>query len=300
MTASPRPSWLSTSARRHLFLVLGLLFPLGLQLTAFKLIKLFALEPNIGLGKLLTVLKVDWTLLLLGGWVALIGLEQLSGKLQAVWKFLLHVVVLCGLLLSGIEQGFFKTTGSFLEAQVFLYGLNNVEMLSELLRSQLHLRNLLLLSLPFVFVSLPAFLLRVPRIKRWSESETAGQRRWLRLAPMVLLLAWVWPGVSLSDDSESLRQSTYTRLFSGVWSGLDKMSIKPGVPLFQARKVRIVKTKKSRPMNVVLILLESVRASATSIYNPKLKTTFFISWNIPREFAYGSYINARFLFLCDN
>ena len=98
MTASPRPSWLSPSTRRHLFLVLALLFPLGLQLTGFKLIKLFALEPHIGIGKVFAVLRVDWTLLLLGGWVALVGPCEMPENLIGNGRALVGVGALVAVL----------------------------------------------------------------------------------------------------------------------------------------------------------------------------------------------------------
>ena len=93
------------------------------------------------------------------------------------------------------------------------------------------------------------------------------------------------PALPADLSLESYVGSPLVQLTVGpIWSSIKRRffataagSVSGRVPDLSAASVVAVETPRTRPLNVVIVMLESVRADATTVYNPNLPTTPFLA-----------------------
>lgn len=99
------------------------------------------------------------------------------------------------------------------------------------------------------------------------------------------LLSFAAPALPADLSLESYIGSPLVQLTVGpVWSSIKRRlfataadgSASKRVPDLSAASVLAVETQRTRPLNVVIVMLESVRADATTVYTPNLPTTPFM------------------------
>ncbi len=98
------------------------------------------------------------------------------------------------------------------------------------------------------------------------------------------VLSFAAPALPADLSLESYVGSPLVQLTVGpIWSSIKRRffaaaagSVSRRVPDLSAASVITVETQRTRPLNVVIVMLESVRADATTVYTPNLPTTPFL------------------------
>jgi arylsulfatase A-like enzyme len=141
-----------------------------------------------------------------------------------------------------------------------------------------------LLVLPLLVALLPLVLERLPRVRSWIRTDPGSARRpapwrWaVRSLPLLALLA-VPPSSRTSLDYRSgslvhlIRDMTADAL--GTQEAPALLASTAG-PLFDTQELRLVPTDSTRRMNVVFIVMESVRSRSATPYEPTLPTMPFL------------------------
>ena len=97
-------------------------------------------------------------------------------------------------------------------------------------------------------------------------------------------LAWAAPSFPADLSLESYVGSPLVQLTVGpIWGSIKRRffasaggSASRRVPDLSAPSIVAVETPRTRPLNLVVVMLESVRADATTVYSPSLPTTPFL------------------------
>ena len=98
------------------------------------------------------------------------------------------------------------------------------------------------------------------------------------------LLSFAAPALPADLSLESFVGSPLVQLTVGpIWGSIKRRflateagSVSKRVPDLAVASVVASETERTRPLNVVVVMLESVRADATTVYNPNLPTTPFL------------------------
>jgi lipoteichoic acid synthase len=98
-------------------------------------------------------------------------------------------------------------------------------------------------------------------------------------------LSFAAPALPADLSLESYVGSALVQLTVGpIWSSIKRRfltsaagSVSVRVPDLSAATVVAIETPRTRPLNIVVVMLESVRADATTVYNPNLPTTPFLA-----------------------
>ena len=229
-------------------------------------------------------IRWDVLLLLLLALVFLFLLEGFQG-----WKRTACLVILYALtpLLMFLPAGsfiYFVSTGSPADLTLLKYFLLHLPDLTSIVSSELHGLRVLLLFTPLLILLPPLLLLRFRVVRRWAYAPTEQHptgRPWhvlLGALPVILLLAAL-PPTSLP---EAYPPSIYVNVMQelGVARPSNPVTARyvheEMTPPFDTQGLRLAATDSTRRMNVVLILLESMRARSVTPYNPSLGTTPFL------------------------
>lgn len=222
----------------------------------------------------------------LAGLVTLAGLAWLGlaharrPATRAATVVTLHGLCLVLLLLSFIEFGYLVSTGSPGDWQLIGYFLAHLDELMPLLSSEASSGKALLLVLPVVLVLAPLAVLRGRAFR------LPGRHRGARRAPalaavlvptLVFIFALPRPEAAWTFQPNSL--FTLARdLGAQAFSGNHVMAAPAVEPAqeYDVAGLRLAATDSTRRLNVVVFLLESARAQATTPYNPSLPTTPFL------------------------
>ncbi|GFO57514.1 hypothetical protein GMSM_45210 [Geomonas sp. Red276] len=185
------------------------------------------------------------------------------------------------LLLAGADLGYFIRTGQNGTSQAVFFLLKNARSLAPLVAGEFSTSSLVALcSGPLLFfVSWRYLKLHPPRLAEpW--------RRLVLLVPMVTGL------FLLSPFAPTLENPKYGRFSRDVFDGMvrdvvvdpcfeaEKSARKElagtGSPAWESSNLRLVGPGKRLP-NVVIVMVESLRARSTSLHDPKLATTPFLA-----------------------
>ncbi len=99
------------------------------------------------------------------------------------------------------------------------------------------------------------------------------------------VLSFAAPAIPADPSLESYVGDPLVQLTLGpIWSSMKRRlfvgvtgSASARVPDLYAASVTAIETPQTRPLNVVIVMLESVRADATTVYSPNLPTTPFLA-----------------------
>jgi arylsulfatase A-like enzyme len=179
--------------------------------------------------------------------------------------------------LSTAGFGYFLSTGSPADWQIFKYTVSNFTAVRELVAGSVNRYALLLLAAPWIWSALAWWLVsdgghRV-RGTRNVRPSTA-----LALTPVILFLVLVPPvHVSPSVQSGSLYRIVRTAAADVMGGGELSWDVDPaGHPGFDATGLRFDRTDSTTTPNIVVILMESVRRRSTTPYSPNLPTMPFL------------------------
>jgi len=198
-------------------------------------------------------------------------------------RILLGTIIGLLLLVSGLELAHYSKTGVTGTGQLLRFFVTNAAGLWPMLQSQIDVISISALVAPLV-VGLAVALL----VHRWfARAERGSARRLTTLFPVVLALLLVTGFIH-----PVMRDRRFDRLVDNTYLGLKDM-----VPWRKAGQLEAMKRARQLPLlfdtskavlqaradataaprNVIIIMLESARASSTSIYEPALGTTPFLA-----------------------
>src|ERR671921_121555 len=272
--------------------LLSLLIPFVVYDLALKGALVLSRPENPGLGGGFGLMRSDllfsaaYVLL----WVSLFAVER-RGVFRIVVVGLFHAVTVLVALLATSAYQYFKVTGSTLDSGYLYLWYNSPEGTWGAIASELTPGLLALLTFILAYALLGPLLVTrlVTRWRGWSDADGAPAEdvSWLRvfgvgLAVYALFSFSLLPGGASTDESRSFAQDSIVNL---VVTGIevaesdelpalvaDTVVEEAPPPAAEASFVPI----ESERRNVVLILLESTRAVATTPYNQDLETTPFM------------------------
>ncbi|WP_456429459.1 sulfatase-like hydrolase/transferase [Rhodocaloribacter sp.] len=227
-------------------------------------------------GAFFEVVRGDLLLVFILATVALLVIHNSRGRVRAWSIGLLHVITLVLMVLASMDFGYFVMTGSLADAYLLKYSLSNISDLSFAMSHELSGPKLVFLIFPFLVVAAPVL------VERLSARRRDRRRRGVGTVAFPALLLLVLPHFATPPDVEPITGSTFGQLvrdfFSEpVWeSDAVARPAAADAPLFDTRRLRFVPTEDVRRMNVVLIILESMRARSVTPYEPALDTTPFL------------------------
>ncbi len=296
--------------RRDWLYLLSLLIPLTVYDLALKSILIFAVhgEPQIegagglmqirlqapepmGLAQGLALLQSDllFNLGYAAFWIGLFAVAR-KGLFRRLMVVLFHLLTICIALITTIAYQYYKVTGSMLDSTTLWFGISSFGELSSLIASEVSAG---ILALACIMLGYSAFgpLLLTRLVGWWQgrfDADDDGDRKQRRLVPMVALalvactLFWLslLPGVASASVSKSFARDAFVNVMLSsveVAQGEELAQVATNLPEERIpAAARLQPTRSTSHRNVVLLFLESTRASATTPYNKQLSTTPFL------------------------
>ncbi|MDP2317067.1 MAG: LTA synthase family protein [Pseudomonadota bacterium] len=167
------------------------------------------------------------------------------------------------LVLSITELTFFSVTGGRGDLEVLLFALEDLPQVAPVFMSEVKAWQLAAIAIA-VLIGLSPSLVRARRVP-----PVYGRGALLLLVPVLLMEVDGRPRPR--KDLRILQASLIEQLW---WDGMERIGDEtiPPTPE-ELEPVRLVRTEEKPPFNVVLILLESVAAQSTSVYQAEYDTT---------------------------
>ena len=203
----------------------------------------------------------------------------------AVWS-----IVVLAYALAGLDFGYVVATGAPLTGEDVLYALADPIDALTVSGGSISVPATLALLAPLAGLALSVLL--APRVQH-QDPESGPQMYRTRLGLLVwpaLAVAVAAPAMTANLVSSPLARDTLLSLPAEVmalsnWrqnSVDDAAAMSSQVPLLDARPMVTARTSRTRALNVVVVMLESVRADATSVYSSDLSNTPFLA-DLSRE-----------------
>ncbi|MCB9640650.1 MAG: sulfatase-like hydrolase/transferase [Myxococcales bacterium] len=223
-------------------------------------------------------------------------LEHMS-RWRFQWLLLLALSSQFLMLLAGVEHGFFMITGTSGDWFLLQYGLRSLAdpATLQVFINQAKGPRILLLLLPPLFMFLPVWWMRRPKIAAWLDASPQREKQtpgwFFHVGLVVALITTMAPEHQMRGDLQTLSHNLYVRIVGGMFEYLFRQDPDIGTVgskgmLFQGHRLRAVPTSRMKKKNVVFILLESQRARSLTPYKklvgkhphaPKMDTTPFLN-----------------------
>ncbi|MCO4763946.1 MAG: sulfatase [Myxococcales bacterium] len=277
--AAARTTWKTPPSRRFWAYVGCLVGALGLLSVGAKLHKAVRASQELSGGSIgdSATQLIASDVLFVGIWGVFwtISLHLARGRVRTGVAAAMQLATAGLLFFLVVEHAFFLVTGTQLDWALLVYSASHAERLSKVVSSEI---SAAWWAAGAVAVSIAALPWRIRPLGAPAQSDGNWKPTVWTLTALLVLIASVHVsanGQTVPAQLQPLRTSTLTTHLQDAlqWaSGRDdaadrKQSPRPTDPLV------VVKTDRTRPLNVVLITLESVRAQSLTPYNAKLKTT---------------------------
>ncbi len=200
-----------------------------------------------------------WPLWFLGWtYASRLPLPHWRGAVRALF----HACNILILVLSAAELAFFDVTGGRGDLDSLLFGLEDFAEVWPVVASELTLGHYLGAAGVVVVTFVPML---------WRPAGTG--RTWIGRAALLTLIPAIWMETSgRPRPNKAFRPLQKTFVESLFWEGLERVGDRT-FPPDPSELARVVIGPPSRPYNVVLVVLESVGARRTTVYNEALPTT---------------------------
>ena len=257
---------LSRLLTRDAVLRVGLLAgPLVLFVAALRIAGWWPPRALDGAGGLAIALG-DAAVLTAGALVAALGVSRLRGRALGVATGLLYALTVAVGLLAVFQYGYAFSFGLPLDLIVLTSHSNagGVEHLWPVVRAEFDAVRTALALFPFVLVAAHALAMRSTRLRAWASGGAPASSGVARGAVLAGVGALALVGIGGSGE--------YGRFF---WSPPPQPWGEPpeaAAPLFEAREARAVATDSTRRLNVVVVVMESVRADVTGPWGGPVPT----------------------------
>lgn len=290
MSTNPSSSWLYVS-RPVLFRIVVLFAPLSLLLLACKVYKAYVIADELTARTVVMVAQYDIFWMLLTSLVFLFWIERSKGFFRLLGIVSAHVLAFFALLLVGLEQGYFLVSGSIIDSHLLGYIFTQRDTIGTLVANQVTLTRLPLLLFPLLVNLLPDILKLIGPLRRWLRgsrpvSSVSYKMKTVWVSLTIVLILTMIP-ITNKANAGQLRPLTF-----GFFTHMFLYSlIAPSFPdekvaktkankmplLFDARKLKLKTGPKTKKMNVVFVVLESVRSRSVTPYNPSIQTSPFLA-----------------------
>ncbi len=269
----------SFDARRYTAWLVG---PLALVCLLAKLHKLIA-TPGGDVGSALAALFPDMAFVVAFGLITWLALRWSKGPARVAARVVLHVATLALTVLVFIEHGFWVTTGTLLDPYTLGYGLEHIGALGKVYLSEMGLAVWLGFILLLAVHWLPIRAVR--RSSRRVPPVVAAAKP--ALVPLVLLsilpacTAVAALAVDISPRVEPLSDNVVVEFASEAFAPAGSPEIEDtraaDHPIDIALGTGPRALPDGAPPNVIVIVMESLRARSTTIHDPALDTTPFLA-----------------------
>jgi len=262
----------AVEAQRAFVYVLGLIGPLALVLIGTKIHKLAT--ASAGLGATLGALTPDLVVVSIFAGLAFLSL-RVSGGASRPWsigtRVLLHALTFGATVLAFVEHGFWVVTGSLLDPHVLGYGLSHFGSLGKVYLSAMG---------PIVWFGLTALVvlhaLPVLLVRRIVVSSRARRWTWASLIALMALASLVRATTDLGALRE-LSRSTLPTFAAALFVSPPEDALASRAEPFAELVTGHASPAVTGRANVIVIMMESVRARSTTPYAPDLDTTPFLA-----------------------
>jgi len=270
------------SSGRKIRIPIALLFTV-LAIGAVAALQFYSTQPLLAVGMIFELLRDNTVLAALFFLSCCVSLERLHGAVRTFVLVTLYTLALVLMLIAGFDLGYYWSTGSAGGWPVLIYGVTHLRDVFWIVLSEIDRVNALLLGIPVAAVALAGLIPRFAPVRQWVAADTTPYARtWIWAVAVAALGLVIAPRLPIPPWYARHSRSIFVDGVRDVRLMLasDATATLPpddGVPLFDSRTVRFVPTSRRRPLNVVLIVLESTGARATTVYNPTLPTTPFLA-----------------------
>ena len=226
-------------------------------------------------------IRWDVLLLLLLALSFLFLLERTRGRVRLISLIILYALTPPLMFLPAGTFGYFVSTGSPADVTLLKYFLVNFPDLAKVIASELYGLRVLLPFLPVLILLPPLLLLRIRPIRRWAyatPSPPEAGTPWhvlLGAIPFVLVLVLL-PQTSLPEAYPPSSYVSVLGVDAVTGSSQARSVVQETTPPFDTQGLHLTATDSTRRMNVVMIILESIRARSTTLFDPSLDTTPFL------------------------
>ena len=279
-------------SRATLLRVSCLLFPTLLLICGSKFYKFGRLYDFIRPAKtpfsaieLYPLLRWDLAFVIVSSLLFLLWIDRFGGKLRKVGLYTLHLSAFLCAFIYILDLSTFVFSGTQGNWLLYKYAFLRPTAFLEIFSYQRNPLGFWLL-LAFILVNLfPIFLEKRSFVQKWMQKEL--QHGFFRQTyPMllgiiaILALFLLTPDNSITKRVGYLSKNTFLKttneLSRDLLKNVHRYLSKHRLP-FDTRHLTLWSTPKTQRMNVVFVLLESVRADATTMHNPVLQTTPFMN-----------------------
>jgi arylsulfatase A-like enzyme len=298
-------------SRHNLIYVLSLLIPFAVYDLALKIPLIFSMPQNPEITEALGLMQIRLPAPEPPGFVDALGLMQSDlffnlgyillwvalfevvskGISRRIMVGLFHTLTICIALITTIAYQYFKVTGSTLDSETLILGLSSLDEMNGLIASEVNAIVLVLLSAMLVyslvgppliasFIKLRGACLDTNRLDGDSDRRYSVRLLVLGLVTSALFLLSLLPGIGSADVSKSFARDAFVNVIVTSVQAAQADEIPELVTDLSTVRLpsetRLLPTAATKPRNVVLIVLESTRAGATTPYNQGLLTTPFM------------------------
>ncbi len=206
--------------------------------------------------------------------------------LRTAWALLFAVASSTMLVLFVVDLGFFLKTGSVLDGFMLRYGWTQHAELWQVLRSELDPFSTAALllgpwvpAIPMGLALLRSWRARLERLDaRLGPAPTHLSVALTMLGVLGLLARSAHPPETLGTLNDSPPQALLQAALYGVgWHRAAGEDAPPPASVYAPRRLVEETPAPPIPYNVVLVVMESTRASSTTLHDPKLETTPFLA-----------------------
>jgi arylsulfatase A-like enzyme len=238
-------------------------------------------------------------------WDALGNIQFLSGMYSADIYFLLGYAIIATLVLgfipsrwrrpvyalfigfnaiiltiAGLELAHYLKTGMNATVSMLVYFLKNARDLIAMVGDEFNTKTMLAMAVPPLLILLSPAIVRLEVKEVWLHWQ--NDKSVVRIGKIVwpvLLFALLVPGRFHPDYARLKGNLVLTLGRDVVFQHAEPAAaLDEGLALRQAsEKLNFVPTDHAKRLNIVIVMMESVRATSTGIYDPALKNTPFLT-----------------------
>ena len=220
---------------------------------------------------------LDNLIVVLAGAGFFLLLEHATGGVYRVGVVAAHLFAGIASLLLSMNFGYFLKTGICGEWLLFLYAMETLHETRDVIASEVDWMEVAMLCLPVLIALGPVLLNRLQSVRNWNLHPQPAARAYFWLVIGTTLAA-----LGIHSVADHATSRTGVSLFANFVRETTSVRETPPsdlgrvMPAFDAAGLRLAPGREARKMNVVMVVLESIRADALTPYNRELPTAPFL------------------------
>lgn len=211
--------------------------------------------------------------------LAIVLLDQARARWQRLGLIVVQLLALLTFAVDALAFGYYKATGLVLDYMMVSFSLSRVSETAPVVGSEITAPTAALLLLIPLWLLIAPWVWHVWRFKPSTQASVLP-KRWrfsLAAAGTSILALGLSQLISVKDVPVSFARDPVVHLVRGMLQTLDAVDTGEAPPPRRTGPRKVEVTDATKKHNVVVIVLESTRADATTAYKPKLATTPFLA-----------------------